>query len=156
MKNYCLACFGKTLLLVWWGIKRSSRRVSPCPRISPTPSTGRRTMTQTEPFQSRYPTVYNGYDVQIAKKLLKPSKVRNLLGQNSLDRFDFCPHFRQDRYDYRCMSPTAERRQEIDFQIATTEVSLLWLLALMVIMPALRVSKTSGMQNHSSTRGLSL
>ena len=54
------------------------------------------------------------------------------------------------------MSPTAERRQEIDFSDSYTEVSLLWLLALMVIMPTLRVSKTSRDAKITAQQGVYL
>ena len=48
-------------------------------------STGRRTITQTEPFQSKVPKQYaNGYDVQIAKKIAEAQGKKPLGSQKQL------------------------------------------------------------------------
>ena len=97
MKKIIIACFA-ALLLVFGGV--SSAQADEYLRVGMEAAYAPFNWTQDDNSNGAVPIegtkqYAHGYDVQIAKK------IETLGSQNSLDRFDSCPHFRQNRYDHR-------------------------------------------------------
>ena len=97
MKKIIVACFA-ALLLVFGGV--SSAQADEYLRVGMEAAYAPFNWTQDDDSNGAVPIegtkqYANGYDVQIAKKIAQTQ------GKKPLDRFDSCPHFRQDRYDYR-------------------------------------------------------
>ena len=94
MKKIIVACFA-ALLLVFGGL--SSAQADEYLRVGMEAAYAPFNWTQDDNSNGAVPIegtkqYANGYDVQIAKKIAEET----LGGQNSLDRFDSCPHFWQD------------------------------------------------------------
>ena len=109
MKKIIVACFA-ALLLVFGGV--SSAQADEYLRVGMEAAYAPFNWTQDDDSNGAVPIegtkqYANGYDVQIAKKIAEAQGKKPLVVKNSLDRFDSCPHFRQNRYDHRRYEPNS-------------------------------------------------
>ncbi len=135
------------LLLVFGGVSKRSKQASisvgmeaayaPLNWTQDDDSNGAVPIEGTKQYASRM-------TLQIAKKIEAQGK-KPLVVKSNLDRLIPALTSGKIDHDYRWYESTALNVvKKLTFQIATiTEVSLLWLLALMVIMPTLKSQKTS-------------
>ena len=155
MKKIIVACFA-ALLLVFGGV--SSAQADEYLRVGMEAAYAPFNWTQDDNSNGAVPIegtkqYANGYDVQIAKKIAEAQGKKPLVVKTAWT--GLIPALTSGKIDMIIagMSPTAERRQEIDFSTATTEANLSWLSAQMVIMPTLRASKTSRMLKSQLNKG---
>ena len=155
MKKIIVACFA-ALLLVFGGV--SSAQADEYLRVGMEAAYAPFNWTQDDNSNGAVPIegtkqYANGYDVQIAKKIAEAQGKKPLVVKTAWT--GLIPALTSGKIDMIIagMSPTAERRQEIDFSDSYYRSEPVWLSAQTVIMPTLRASKTSRMLKSQLNKG---
>ena len=155
MKKIIVACFA-ALLLVFGGV--SSAQADEYLRVGMEAAYAPFNWTQDDDSNGAVPIegtkqYANGYDVQIAKKIAEAQGKKPLVVKTAWT--GLIPALTSGKIDMIIagMSPTAERRQEIDFSDSYYRSEPVMVVSSDGDMPTLRVSKTSRMLKSQLNKG---